>query len=183
MTRSARLNASTASADAHADRSSGRPSRSLASTYVGPDQPVSATGVLPDSDGRVVLRESIPGELVDEPAVRPEPVALDHRDDRLTVCWDLGDETSPPAVEYTVSLSADVDDGETITVDGTVLVGDGELSVAGTQELTVVDDVFQRVVARGGVADADLRAVAESDVEDLSGAALGRLCRAWARAD
>ncbi|MFB6193683.1 MAG: hypothetical protein ABEI75_01340, partial [Halobaculum sp.] len=85
-------------------------------------------------------------------------------------------------VRYDLQLSDETRDGETVTVDGTVLTGERDRPVGGEATVTVVRDLFERIIAAGEVADADLRTARRRlEAGELSETQFERVRRAWLR--
>jgi hypothetical protein len=125
---------------------------------------------------RVTLRESVAGEIgaID---VTPEPVAVRRRDGSVTVFWDLGESPQEATLEYTADVGETAVEEDLITFEGFVEDGTGRFPVGGDETASVVEDVFQRVVERGSVSDADVEVAVERD--GVTAAEVDRLRRAW----
>jgi len=158
----------------------GGPIRTIDRPYALPDQAVPVTvsvGVVAD---RTCLRETIPGDVVSL-AVTPDPVAVNRRDGRLSVYWAVDERRAAATVEYTVELPGEPGDGDVFEFQGVVEAVDGGRPVRGDDAVTVVADVFQRVIERGAVTDADIAAAVES--ESVTETEVQRLRDAWLRTD
>jgi hypothetical protein len=154
--------------------------RTLDPSYVLPDESVSVTVLLQGLNGRVSLQESAPSEF-DTLEVEPEPVATNRCDGTVTVYWDIEEPTRDATVSYTVDLPSESSDGLELAFDGRVESADGQYAIGGGEAAVVVDDVFQRVLERGEVTDADIEAAVGR--EGVTGAEFDRLRRAWLEED
>jgi len=150
--------------------------RTIHRSYLSPDQDIPVTVSLQDVHNRVVLRETVAGEFADID-ISPDPVAVNRDDGNVTVYWNTGDSVADMRLEYTVELPAEAADGDVVTFEGTVESSDGRCLVNGDKTVTVVEDIFQRVLERGTVTDADIEIAVERD--DISRKEVERLRRAW----
>jgi predicted RND superfamily exporter protein len=150
--------------------------RTIDRQYVLPEQNVPVTVSIHGAEGRISFRETVPGD-VEEFSVSPDPIAVDHHDGTVTVLWDLAASTNGATVTYASALPDAADDGDELQFEGFLEDADGRQPVEGDETTTVVRDVFQRVLERGSVTDADLAIAVES--EDITGTELDRLRRAW----
>jgi hydrophobe/amphiphile efflux-3 (HAE3) family protein len=150
--------------------------RTILRPYVLPGQSIPVTVTVHRARSRVSLREVVPGEIVDLD-VDPEPVAVNVQDDSVTAFWDLEASPREATLEYTVALCDDPADGDVFTFAGVVEAGDGGRPVDGDETVTVVEDVFQRVLERGSVIGADVELAVDSD--DVTAVEVDRLRRAW----
>lgn len=148
--------------------------------FILPNQSIPVTVSLQNVRNRVSLRETVPGEVADVDVV-PEPVAINQCDRRVTVFWDVGESPSEVTLEYTVELPGELVDGDEVTIEGVVENGDGWHSVNGGETVTVVKDVFQRVLEHGTVTDLDIEVAVERD--DITPTEVDRLRRAWLKGD
>jgi len=149
-------------------------------SYLSPDQVVPVTVSLQNVRDRMILRESVDGEIgnID---LSPEPVAVDRDDGTITVYWNTADSVVDASLEYTVELPAEAADGDVVTFEGTVESSDCRWSVGGDETATVVEDIFQRVLERGAVTAADIEVAIERD--DITPKEVERLRRAWLKGD
>jgi hypothetical protein len=141
-----------------------------------PDQPIPVTVSLGGFRDRVILRESVAGEIggID---VAPEPVAVIRSDGSVTVFWDLGESPPEATLEYTADVAESPMDEDLIPFEGVVEDGTGRFPVGGDESASPVDDVFQRALEGGSVTDADVEVAVERD--DVTAAEVDRLRRAW----
>jgi len=154
--------------------------RTIDPSYVLPDESVSVTVLLQGLNGRVSLQESAPSEF-DTLEIEPEPVATNRRDGTVAVYWDIEEPTRDATVSYTVDLPSESGDGLELAFDGRAESADGQYVIGGDETAVVVGDVFQRVLERGEVTDADIEtAVGREGVTD---AEFDRLRRAWLEED
>jgi predicted RND superfamily exporter protein len=154
--------------------------RTIDRGYVLHDESVPATVSVRGIDGRISLQETGPGEI-DSLEIEPDPVAADQRDGTVAVYWDLEDASSEATVSYTVGLPEESGDGDELVFEGVVEAEDDQYSIDGDAVGVVVDDVFQRVLERGEVTNADIAAALEH--ENITAAEFDRLRRAWLQAD
>jgi len=154
--------------------------RTVHRSYLSPDQVVPVTVSLRNVRDRMILRESVDGEIgnID---LSPEPVAVDRDDGTITVYWNIADSVVDASLEYTVELPAEAADGDVVTFEGTVESSDCRWSVGGDETATVVEDIFQRVLERGAVTAADIEVAIERD--DITPKEVARLRRAWLKGD
>ncbi|WP_232702499.1 MMPL family transporter [Halobacterium wangiae] len=150
--------------------------RTIERRYALPDQSVPVSVSLHGVDGRVSLDERVPGE-VEALDVAPEPVAVTRDDGAVSVFWDVERSSSTPTVSYTVELPQEHSDGDTFAFDGVVEDATGQRAVVGDDTVTVVADVFQRVLERGTVTDEDVEIAVERD--DVTPEEFDRIRRAW----
>ncbi|MFQ3295438.1 MAG: putative RND superfamily exporter protein, partial [Natrialbaceae archaeon] len=150
--------------------------RTIDEQYVLPEHNIPVSVSVRGIEGRVSLRESAPS-TVEEFEISPDPVAMTHQDGTVTVFWDLEASQSEATVSYKASLPEGSGDGDELPFEGVLEDEVGRHQVDGDQTTTVVSDVFQRVLERGSVTDADLALAAES--EDITGTELDRLRRRW----
>ncbi|WP_225336094.1 efflux RND transporter permease subunit [Halomicrobium urmianum] len=150
--------------------------RTIHRSYISPGQTIPVTVSLRDIRNRMILRETVDGGIADID-VSPEPVTVDRDDGTVTVYWDTADSVGDATLEYTVELPAEAADGDVITFEGTVESSDSRRSVDGDETATVVEDIFQRVLERGAVTDADIEIAIERD--DVTPKEVERLRRAW----
>jgi predicted RND superfamily exporter protein len=158
-----------------------RAHREIDGTHVAPGTTVEATIVVEDAEGRFVLREeaSTPGLTVVE--TEPEPVDVVRRDTELNVAWDT---TGDARLDYEIHVPEDADDGATFALSGTLMTDAEDRDVRGDQTLTVVANLFERIVSAGVVSDADLQLARERyESGALSEAQFDRIYRAWLRDD
>ncbi|WP_436926115.1 efflux RND transporter permease subunit [Halosimplex amylolyticum] len=154
--------------------------RSIRRDYVLPDQSIPVAVSLQGVRNRVSLRETVPGTITALDAT-PEPVAVDRHDGSVTVFWDVGESPSEATVEYTVEPPEEAADGDAVTFEGVVEDGEVQRPVDGDETAVFVDDVFQRVLERGTVTDADVEIAVEHD--EVSPTELDRIRRAWLKGD
>ncbi len=158
-----------------------RAHREIDGTHVAPGTTVEATIVVEDAEGRFVLREeaSTPGLTVVE--TEPEPVDVVRRDTELNVAWDA---TGDARLDYEIHVPEEADDGATFGLSGTLMTDAEDRDVRGDQTLTVVANLFERIVSAGVVSDADLQLARERyESGALSEAQFDRIYRAWLRDD
>ncbi len=154
--------------------------RTIDRRYVLPNQSVPVTVSLRDVSGRVALQEAVPGEI-DVLDVVPEPVAVDLHDGAVSVFWDVQEPSMEATVSYATELPEESSDGNEFTFEGVVEDGDGQHTIGGDDTVTVVDDVFQRIIERGEVTNSDVEIAIER--EDITSEEFDRLRRAWLRTD
>ncbi|MEF8975280.1 MAG: hypothetical protein V5A21_03515, partial [Halapricum sp.] len=150
--------------------------RAIERSYPLPDQSVPVTVTLRGVEGRVSLRETVSSDI-EKLEVSPDPIAVDRHAGTVTVFWDIESPQSEATISYTVALSDGADDGDELRFEGVLEDEEGRHSIEGDETATVVTDVFQRVLERGFVTDADLALAAER--EDVAPTELDRLRRAW----
>ncbi|MFB6146669.1 MAG: MMPL family transporter, partial [Halobacteriaceae archaeon] len=109
--------------------------------------------------GRVMLRETVPGSDVRVTAVSPPPTARTQRAQDLFVAWDLDGERAQ--LEYVAGVPESAAEGAELRFEGELRAGDGERRIDGDATVTVVVDLFERVLAEGDVSERDLQAAAE----------------------
>ncbi|MFT4890194.1 MAG: hydrophobe/amphiphile efflux-3 (HAE3) family protein [Halobacteriales archaeon] len=153
-----------------------RATRTIDRQYVLPDQSIPVTVSIRGVAGRASLRERVPGD-VEELDVSPDPVALDRHDGTVSVLWDVESPSVEATVSYTTALPDGSEDGDEIRFEGGLEHGGGAHAVEGEERATVVGDVFQRVIARGGVTGDDIEIALERD--DVTAAEFDRLRQAW----
>ncbi|WP_435144338.1 MMPL family transporter [Halobaculum sp. P14] len=148
--------------------------------YVAPGDDVQVTVRASGVADRVVLHEEFDGDVALDEAT-PEPVDVVERDGELYVAWDA---TDGVALQYDAAVPADADDGASFGFDGALMAADGDRPVGGADAVSVVEDLFERVLAAGTVTDDDLRGARER-FEDgaISDAQFERIHRAWIRGD
>lgn len=145
-----------------------------------PDESVPVTVSIRGIDVRVSLQETVPGE-VDSLEIEPDPVAADQRDGTVAVYWNIEDPSSEATLSYTVGLPEERSDGDELAFEGVVEGEDGHYPIDSDAVAVVVGDVFQRVLERGKVTDADIETAI--DREDITAAEVNRLRRTWLQAD
>jgi multidrug efflux pump subunit AcrB len=150
--------------------------RTIHRQYPIADQSVRVTISLRGRRRRLSLRETCPGEITAIEAT-PEPVTVTRNDGGVTVCWNTEEPLSEVTLEYTMAVPADVTDGDVLTFEGHREDADGHQPIGGDVAATVVGDVFQRVLERGAVTDADLQLAVERD--DVTPVEVDRLRRGW----
>ena len=160
-----------------------RATRRLDRRYVAPGDTVVVEMRIEAPSGRFVLRESVAGDAtLSVTDAEPEPVDVVERGDEVSVAFDL-DEGSP-TVTYELSVSDDIRDGAEVTLDGAVLTAERDRPVGGETTVTVVRDLFERIIAAGTVTDDDLRlARRRLEAGELSETQFDRVRRAWLRDD
>ena len=153
--------------------------RDLEGSHVAPGTAVSATVTVENAEGRFVLREECSDADLSVVETEPEPVDVVQRDTELNVAWDTdGDAT----LSYEVSVPEEATDGATVRLEGSLLTDAADREVRGDQTLTVVANLFERIVSAGEVTDADLRLAREQyEADALSEAQFDRIYRAWLR--
>jgi hypothetical protein len=154
--------------------------RTVHRSYLSPDQVVPVTVSLRNVRDRMILRESVDGEIGDID-LSPEPVAVDRDDGAVTVYWDTTNPVGDAMLEYVVELPEEAVDGDVVTFEGTVESSGCQWSVGGEETATVVEDIFQRVLERGAVTAADIEIAIERD--DITPKEIARLRRAWLKGD
>jgi hydrophobe/amphiphile efflux-3 (HAE3) family protein len=146
--------------------------RTIHRPYLSPDQGIPVTVSLRNIHNRVILRETVAGEIADID-ISPEPIAVDRDSGNVTVYWDTADSVVDASLEYMVELSTEAADGDVVAFEGTVESIDCRRSVDGDETATVVEDIFQRVLERGAVTGADIEIAMERD--DISPKEVERL--------
>jgi hypothetical protein len=154
-----------------------RAERQVSRTAAEPGESVTVTVTIRGVDGRFVLDERTGDAAVTISGSDPEPVSAVTAGNGPTVAWDAGGEAS---ITYEIRLAGDATDGTRVPLSGTVVTRDGEHPVAGDDEIRIVADLFERVVAGETVTDADL-ALAERRFErgTLTEAQFEAIQRAW----
>ncbi|MEZ3143544.1 MMPL family transporter [Halobaculum sp. MBLA0143] len=153
--------------------------RELDDSHVAPGTTVSATVTVENADGRFVLREECADAELSVVETEPEPVDVVQRGTELNVAWDTADGAT---LEYELRVAEDATDGATVGLDGVLLTDAADREVQGDQSLTVVANLFERIVSAGAVTDADLRLAREQyEADALSDAQFDRIYRAWLR--
>ena len=152
--------------------------------YVRPGETVTVTVELPATAGRLVVHETAAPLSVSRVDTGPAPAWVDAvvSDDAVYAAWmPTGEhDDTTPTLTYDVEIPADASDDETFTLDGVLWTAQGAAPVGGVTELTVLTDVFQRVVAHGTVTEDDLRAAHDAFANgDLTDAELRRLYQTW----
>jgi hydrophobe/amphiphile efflux-3 (HAE3) family protein len=165
-------------AEPHGDAAGTRrhATRRIHRPYPLPEQSVPVTVTLGSVRGRMSVRETVPGDIVDL-EVTPEPTVLTRREDGVTVLWNVGRSPSVATVEYTVEFTGGRGEGGVPAFEGMFEDGDGTRPIRGDETVVVVEDVFQRVLERGSVTDDDLEIATERD--DVTPSQVDRLRRAW----
>lgn len=178
---------STASTPPDAPSVAGTVQRSLESAYVRPGQTVEVVVTVRDLDGRFLLRERSHDATIMNVEMQPSAAAsrrIGH-DGTIHAAWEPNAETAnndPITLQYEATIPTQADDSDVFTFSGSVMTSAGNINVAGDEQVTVVVDVFERVLARETVTQADL-AAAYDQYEDggISMNQLERLYRIWLR--
>ncbi|QDX41207.1 MMPL family transporter [Salarchaeum sp. JOR-1] len=134
------------------------PTREASPRFVQPGGEATVVVHLPDVAGRALLREDAPVSSLDH--VDPEPLNTTVTDGTLYAVWETAEPT-PARVEYTVSVPGDAQDNETVRFAGELRTPRGATSVEGDGFVTVVSDVFERIVSEGEVSRQDLALAAQ----------------------
>jgi predicted RND superfamily exporter protein len=142
-----------------------------------------ATVALPeDLTGRVLLRETVAGADLRVAVTEPAPVQRVAAGDSIFVAWDLAPSDPAPHLGYVGTVPETAVDGDEYTIDGTVRVADGTTPVEGADTVTVVSDLFERILSNGEVTAADLRVAARRHAEgDLTRRQFERVAAEWLR--
>ncbi|MEF8756806.1 MAG: MMPL family transporter, partial [Halobacteriales archaeon] len=153
-----------------------RAGRSIDRPYPLPDQAVPTTVTIRGIEGRVAVRERLPGE-VERLEITPDPVAVDRDDQSVGVLWNVESSPTEATVSYAILPPEEAQDGDEINFEGVVDEGNDVYAVDGDETAIVVGDVFQRVIERGRVTNDDVAHAAER--EEVSGPEFERLRDAW----
>jgi predicted RND superfamily exporter protein len=153
--------------------------REIAQPYVAPGTTTHATITVENANGRFVLREDCADLTLSVEETEPEPVDVVDRGTELNIAWDV-DGTAE--LRYDITVAEDAEDGDEYTLTGVLLTDDGDREVRGDATVSVVADLFERIIAAGEVSDADLR-LAREQYQDgsLSKTQFDRIHRAWLR--
>ena len=156
--------------------------RRIDSRYVHPEQRVHVEVTAYEEPGRFVLREEIDAGTLSIGEVSPEPVELIERDQTLYVVWDIEDHTQLTA-SYYVTVPSDATTDEEIDFVGNFASRHRTHTVSRDRSVTVIADLFERIIAKGYVTEADL-AVARARFENnqLSEEQFERVYQAWLHA-
>ena len=156
-----------------------RAHREIDGTHVAPGTTVEATIHVEDAAGRFVLREEASGPELAVVETEPEPVDVVRRDAELNVAWDAAGDAR---LDYEIHVPEDTADGTTFALSGTLMTDAEDRDVRGDQTLTVVANLFERIVSAGEVSDADLQLARERyEADVLSEPQFDRIYRAWLR--
>jgi len=155
--------------------------RSVSRTYLQPGGVYEATVTVTAPAGRVLLQERPPGTDHAIDTVTPDPVDVVVSGGTVYVAWDVeGDEAV--SVTYTGRAPHEAVDGATLQFAGDVRAPDADVVVGGTTEVSVVADVFERILAQGDVTDDDLQAAGDALADGrLSAAQFERVYSEWLR--
>jgi len=157
------------------------PTRDASPRFVQPGGEATVVVHLPELSGRALLREDAPVESLDH--VDPEPLSATVSDGTLYAVWETDDPT-PGRVEYTVSVPSDARDNETVRFDGELRTRGGATAVEGDGFVTVVSDVFERIVSEGEVSQQDLALAAKQlEAGALSPEQYERIHQQWLTQD
>jgi len=129
--------------------------RSFDPSRVQPGGTTRVTVALSSLSGRVVLREEPSVGTVSLDAVSPEPIQRVAADGRAYVVWEFEDDARAE-VEYTLTVPDGLTDGDTVTLDGELLLPDHVVRVAGSDAVAVTTDLVAAILADGRVSDGDL---------------------------
>jgi predicted RND superfamily exporter protein len=153
--------------------------RSVAGRYVTPGGSVDVEVTVDALGGRTVLRESFDGSVEEVLSVDPEPVHFAASGGSVYVAWE---EEGSATLRYRATVPEWAGDDDEPLFTGRVGRPDGDAPVGGTQRVSVVTDVFERVVAGGEVTADDLRVAGERLAEgELTPEQFERIQRAWLR--
>ncbi|MCU4719453.1 MMPL family transporter [Halapricum hydrolyticum] len=150
--------------------------RTIRRRYPLPEQPIPVTVSIRGIEGRMSVREDIPGAITDVD-IDPEPVAVNRNGEEITVLWELDTPETEATFSYSVELPEGVNDGDELAFDGTLRTGSDHYPIEGDEAATVVSDVCQRALEREEVTLADLQVAVERN--DVSDEEFHRLRRAW----
>lgn len=134
---------------------------------------------------RILVREDAPGSIDHVEEVSPEPVELAQWDGSLYVLWqcDTVDDVSA-SLTYTVTPTDTASDGDRLEFTGCATTAADETRIAGDDTITVVSDVFERVLARGAATDSDVQAAAQQlESASLSDEQFERICQVWLQSE
>ncbi|MEE6209181.1 MMPL family transporter [Salarchaeum sp. III] len=134
------------------------PTREASPRFVQPGGDATVVLHIPELSGRALLREDAPVASLDH--VDPEPLSATVHDGTLYAVWET-DNPTPARVEYTVTVPDDAHDNETVCFDGELRTPSGAASIEGDGFVTVVSDVFERIVSEGEVSQQDLALAAQ----------------------
>jgi|GEM_PF-4674765 len=158
-----------------------RAHREIDGTHVPPGTTVEATIHVEDAAGRFVLGETASGPELAVVETEPEPVDVVQRDTELSVAWDAAGDAR---LDYEIHVPEDAADGTTFALSGTLMTDTEDREVRGDQTVTVVTNLFERIVSTSVVSDADLQLAREQyEADVLSEAQFDRIYRAWLRDD
>lgn len=140
---------------------SGTFERSLEQMYVRPGQETQVEVTVAALHGRLLLREQCNGAAIKNVEVTPSSAALQVgvQDQILHVALDTevgAEENNPVTVRYEVEIPAEATDGDVFTFSGVVMTPTGDLDIEGEEQVIVVEDVFERVLAQNTVTRGDL---------------------------
>ena len=153
--------------------------RTIDSRYVEPGATVSATVSVPAVTDRFLVYENVDGADVSIEDVSPPTAEVATRDGTIYAAVDA-DGAEGISIRYELSVPDELPDGDTLRIDGTVTTAAGERPIAGGDEVVAVDDLFRRILARGGVSDTDLEIATEQlENGDLEEPAFESIFRAW----
>jgi predicted RND superfamily exporter protein len=129
--------------------------------------------------GRRVLHERFDGEGLAVADVEPDPVTVVERGRSAYVVW--GEAADGPArVRYVATVPGDAPDASEFGFEGVVATADGDVPVAGDDRVTVVEDLFERLLARGTVTDEDVDTASEQlAAGELTETQFERIYRKW----
>ncbi|GAA0657612.1 MMPL family transporter [Salarchaeum japonicum] len=157
------------------------PTREASPRFVQPGGEATVVVHLPEVAGRAVLREDAPVDSLDH--VDPDALSTTVTDGTLYAVWET-EAATPARVEYTVSVPGDAQDNETVRFDGELRTARGATSVEGDGFVTVVSDVFERIVSEGEVSRQDLALAAQQlEAGALSPEQYERIHEQWLNQD
>ncbi|MGM0604342.1 MAG: MMPL family transporter [Halobacteriota archaeon] len=156
--------------------------RTITPTYLACGQQFAARIDVPNVVGRVVVQERHPIDNVVVEAISPDPIDVVATDRLLAVAWEVSEPTDV-SFSYRGTVPAAATDGTTFEVEGELLVSNGSRSIEGDTSLTVVDDIFERILAQGGrMTVQDLHAASDAlEAGELTHDQYRRICREWLR--
>ena len=157
----------------------GAPTREVSRTYVHPGGDISVVVHVPAFEGRAFVKDAAPAPVESLDHVDPTPVSSTVQDDTVYAVWETDEET-PARVEYTVRVPDDARDNEALRFDGELRQPDGATEIEGDGFVTVVSDVFERIVSEGDVTEADVAMAAQQlEAGALSAEQYERIHEQW----
>lgn len=154
-------------------------SRHLERSYVGPGAEYEVSITVSLVPGRTVLRETPPGEQLSIVSVSPEPVDVVTATGSAYVSWEVSEAVEARLI-YRATVPDDIADSSTVSFDGSLSRAGETTTIDASSTLTVVDDVFDRLMAQEVIRPDDLRRAGEAlETGELSQTEFERLYAAW----
>jgi len=136
------------------------PTRTVTPHVVQPEQTARVRLDVPDAVGRVLIRETAPGELPSLVDASPEPVRTVVAAGSIYAVWEL-DEPGDVSLTYEVRVPDATREGERLRFDGELVAGSGTAETAGRDVVPVVDDLFERILVQDDVTGQDVALAAD----------------------